>query len=1072
MDNKLSEIEQKLFEFEGYVCSGNLLEDAKKSFLELMLSTCDSKSSTSAKNIIECLDFVLGDQGSKRNAALLLIRAASIPNFLDDFSDGNQLARKVVLVVESGAPDFAKYLRINDKQQNYQKYELIQGGHELICSGLRVLSEIPPVLQEIEALSGAIERALQHEKCNAYLQLFHWTAMRGKVSKACEQIRIVNQCNDYTFKEKFSSLRQVVNELRELVDQYESFLTQNFVSPFLAGVDKAISNLEEGSAEKFYCLIETKRRPPAVAEKKYPLYQANRLILVAIPLINKGPGIAINCVAEIGAGQDGNLLLEQDEIRLGDIPPGEFSLVLQILVSRPIAKGALVVQLGWQQLFGESSNMMFDVELLSQDANVDWGALEQLSPYSLQEADSDTFVGRAAKVQSITNRLTKPQMTSTYVTGQKRIGKTSLAKAVLRYLDSRSLPDRVYHSLYLEYGEYSAADAAGTVKALGDAILDFLLIHAPESVSGTRPDFTGTLAPLNGIARSIEAKAPEKRFVIVLDEFDEIHPEMYTFGPLAEAFFANLRTLSTRKNLAFLLVGGERMPFIIGAQGDQLNRFAYERVDYFSRGSEWSDYVELATRPVRGALIWDEPAINTLFNLTNGHPYFTNLLCGHVFSKAVTERDAEVLSSNVYEALRTLIGELDTNAFAHLWKDGIEPNREPSEVVELRRLRVLVAIGRAFRSGERRISDLVGFVGSLKLQEHEIRPVVEDFQRRDILSDDLSGLVFTLPVFEQWLAETGIKRVIANTFADELASEARRAEDNAFVTSGEIQEIVERWDPYRGRKIDGEKIRAFLQQVDSFQDQRLLFKILQHVKFISVLDTEKMLERAHQRLISAHLKVETMGKKGEKRRDVLVTYFDGPGKSGNTFARRYAKESGILLDCVMEPSRIGQRIADCVNPLEAPRGIVVVDDLLGSGKTMQQNLSKFIDEFGAICSEKRVKLFLIVLLATVEGEQMVARKVPLVEGLSLDVHVCEYLPDDAYAFLEDSVGFWTDAEERDRAKALCLKLGAGLYKQPLGFSNQGLLLTFPDTCPNNSLPILFATGKEKSPWMPIFPRHT
>lgn len=76
------------------------------------------------------------------------------------------------------------------------------------------------------------------------------------------------------------------------------------------------------------------------------------------------------------------------------------------------------------------------------------------------------------------------------------------------------------------------------------------------------------------MARSLESKSPQKRFIIILDEFDEIHPEMYRSGPLAETFFANLRTLAARKNLAFILVGGEKMPFIIGAQGDQLNKFS------------------------------------------------------------------------------------------------------------------------------------------------------------------------------------------------------------------------------------------------------------------------------------------------------------------------------------------------------------------------------------------------------------------------------------------------------------------------------------------------------------------
>ncbi|CZT26404.1 hypothetical protein PCPL58_p5051 (plasmid) [Pseudomonas cerasi] len=40
----------------------------------------------------------------------------------------------------------------------------------------------------------------------------------------------------------------------------------------------------------------------------------------------------------------------------------------------------------------------------------------------------------------------------------------------------------------------------------------------------------------------------------------------------------------------------------------------------------------------------------------------------------------------------------------------------------------------------------------------------------------------------------------------------------------------------------------------------------------------------------------------------------------------------------------------------------------------------------------------------------------------------------------------------------------------LGFKNQGLLLVLPETCPNNSLPILYKA--KVGVWTPLFPRPT
>jgi hypothetical protein len=196
---------------------------------------------------------------------------------------------------------------------------------------------------------------------------------------------------------------------------------------------------------------------------------------------------------------------------------------------------------------------------------------------------------------------------------------------------------------------------------------------------------------------------PQRRFVIVLDEFDEIHPELYRFVALAEVFFSNLRTLSAKPNIAVVLVGGENMPFIISAQGDQLNKFIREPLDYFSCNNEWDDFVELVRQhrqPNTIPLNWYDAAPTELFNITNGHPYYTKLLCARVFQNAVADRDSEITVDEVRRAVTDLVEQLDTNAFAHFWKDGIPHGREEAEVIALKRCRVLVAMARTRRHGQ------------------------------------------------------------------------------------------------------------------------------------------------------------------------------------------------------------------------------------------------------------------------------------------------------------------------------------------------------------------------------------
>jgi hypothetical protein len=409
-------------------------------------------------------------------------------------------------------------------------------------------------------------------------------------------------------------------------------LTRDYVGRFASSARKALEAVRDESAGKFACELEPRRRPPEIAAKRYPLHIADKWLTVTLPFVNKGPGVAVDVHVELDSGVDSGLALEDEILHLGDVPPGEFAIAFRAMVVSPMQWSHLAMQINWGELFGGAKSTAISVKLIGQNADVDWESLERLEPYSLGVADGERFVGRRSKVQGIGNRLMRAQMSSTYITGQKRIGKTSLAQAVQRYLADNAKNPIQHRTLYLEWGEYSNADPARTVEALGDAIHEFLCSHLPAGTPRPSASFVGTLAPLNTVARLLEQLCPNDRFILVLDEFDEIHPEMYRFGSLAEAFFSNLRTLSAKKNIAFILVGGEKMPFIIGAQGDQLNKFSREQVDYFSRSDEWEDYEELVVGPVRGQINWQESALNELFTSTAGHPYYTKLVAQHCFT--------------------------------------------------------------------------------------------------------------------------------------------------------------------------------------------------------------------------------------------------------------------------------------------------------------------------------------------------------------------------------------------------------------------------------------------------------
>ena len=180
------------------------------------------------------------------------------------------------------------------------------------------------------------------------------------------------------------------------------------------------------------------------------------------------------------------------------------------------------------------------------------------------------------------------------------------------------------------------------------------------------------MLPLNRLIELLKKQKPDSRFVVFLDEFDEINESLYRIGELANTFFLNLRTLSSKRNIAFVLIGAERMPFVMESQGEKLNKFERESLDSFNQEygmGGLSSFSRNSYSKIQFKL--HELALRKLFSLSNGHPYFTKMLCAAFFEYAVETKDAEISSAEIEKAAKRLIATLDVNSFAHYWKDGI-----------------------------------------------------------------------------------------------------------------------------------------------------------------------------------------------------------------------------------------------------------------------------------------------------------------------------------------------------------------------------------------------------------------
>ena len=95
-------------------------------------------------------------------------------------------------------------------------------------------------------------------------------------------------------------------------------------------------------------------------------------------------------------------------------------------------------------------------------------------------------------------------------------------------------------------------------------------------------------------------------------------------------------------------------------------------------------------------------------------------------------------------------------------------------------------------------------------------PLLENFCRRGVFKEQDGGIYLpSVALFGTWLREGGFSNLVSNSLGGEFAEAKQNLEDKAYVQSREIVEIAEKWDCYQGQQITEDKIRAWLEQVDS-----------------------------------------------------------------------------------------------------------------------------------------------------------------------------------------------------------------------------------------------------------------
>ena len=795
--------------------------------------------------------------------------------------------------------------------------------------------------------------------------------------------------------------------------------------------------------------------------KKYPLERPNTVINYRIRIENIGNGPARDIrVDEVDS--DACLRLQPLSRELGTIQP-QASRDLDIVaeVAAPSPEAGLYLQLSWSRSGGRAEEAL-DFTILAQREDVDWESVEDTEPYSLEAITTeDELIGRRDEFKRLLRLSNLQTVGSGFIYGQKRVGKTSLANAVAERLQSSTTANWIVISL--GSGDYVGKDAESTLRTLGDVLARAMIQNIPALAGLTPPDFTNGLAPLSGLV-DLALSNKELRLLFILDEFDELPRDLFRRTDLSTSLFQPLRQISNKRGCGFLLVGGENMQRIVALQGDRLNKFKPVEVDCLSNRS---DFADLIRRPVSDWLTISEGALDELLRFSAGNPYFAKLLASELFSTMVESRFSDASEIDGTSAIDNALRTVGANSFAHFWTDGlVEASEDLGQHLSIRRS-VLIAVGRAFRRlpspSKREIWSEFRKAAGFPFEEERFRTTLQDFVIRRILKEDEQDRILPkIPFFGSWLKDKGVGELLEDSRELDVLRSRLQDEEKVRVTDVHISSLAKRISGfrYRGEAIDVSSIRQWLNHFEGLQEQQLMFRLLSAVNFYDESRVRIKMREAFGIVTRNTLQVIEAGSK--VRRDILVCPADNsPAKSGSTYCRLFRNENQISADSVLTLDSLRRR----QSTLQGTQRLVLIDDFCGTGQSLIEGMREHIDVL-QMANSAGIRVIVIAVVGFSQACIRVERFLEQ-EGLAADFYICDELGPEYKAFSNESKVF-SDPGERERAKQIAEAKGVILEKHhPLGYKDTQALVVLFDSCPNNTVPILWSASKN---WTPLFPR--
>ena len=1003
-------------------------------------------SKKSEEEILDCL--FDNDAHGAAKAKIMISLCLIIYSNADELFDNSNLRRQLVKFIKDNlqTSKLNKLLKLNNQLNDKEYIDAIQNSLDVFNQEHRNFrvntNNISEFLNNSQKFFDIITRSLPNN-------ILHTLDDEYDLDKTFFT-NFTRLCKQYNNADDFNKVQHSQDLLDIISDKNNKTYRTDYVTKEIINLLNKFKSelLEQLKDEDKFKTTELNLRIDELINRSYA-FEENKEITFELEIENVGSSIAKD-IEVILTTDDGIRLIStfnNFSLKINDSKTIVFKGICtdKFLTTNEIM---LEIQYKWKNHDGTIKDYGIIVELNGQERDIDWDKCKIERPFSTETVDNESdLYGRSEELEKTFYDIVSNQ--NVFIHGQKRVGKTSFAKVL-----AEKLKDHNIFVNFISLGGVDKTDTTKFINSLGENILLNFDGSTHNKKNLEENEFNGSLHKLINHFDDLKISNENNKYVIFIDEFDELPADLISNESISDAFFHNLRGLSQLKNVALVFIGGENIQ-LIKKHTDRFNNFKDRQLDYIQE-KYMSDYHDLIKKPsVMNLVTFGDTILDRIYNVTSGNPYFTKLLCASIWARIVHKKELHVGTKELEESINDTIHELDIHNVNYFWHDKMP-------LINDEYARKLASDRRDF---------LRYFANSKKADnpgEYEKQSIIDEYESRGILSiDENANMKLRPEIFEKWLLEYGHKQ-IKDTYADEeIRKEYEELNKSIHVENQEIHELIEDYGLYKGSEITVESVKTWLENFKDNKEKRIFFDLLKSVEFYTETRVREKFITIYEenvRGIKREIKAtsdEMVDKKRYKQRrdDILLSSADNLSKSGSFLLKPFADVNKIYHKKIIDLEKISE------NELNDHNAILFIDDLVASGGQIDEKIKNVLKIDGIKTFLEDKKIIFAHLLADQKAVQKLEEKYSDYPNLSIYYHESISEKNNFYTAIQGNEGSENDEKI---IREYCNKLGS----RPMGYGEMALTIVFYYSCPNNCLPVLWKKNRkiEGKEFVPLFER--